>query len=184
MRSLVAVLPRFVVAATSQTYRLKNRNVSIQKRQNAKLIPMKTLDLEGLQKEARELARTLRCSSDGALVVALSGELGAGKTTFVQSIAQELGVDEVVTSPTFVLEKVYQLNEQIFKRLVHIDAYRLNGVHELAAIGWDEIVKDPSNLILVEWPEKIVEAIPGDAIRISFAGGGENRTISYGKEND
>ncbi len=115
-----------------------------------------------------------------ATVVALSGELGAGKTTFAQGIALALGVTESVTSPTFVIEKIYQLDGQVFSRLIHIDAYRLNDPHELEVLGWKEIAADPANLIIIEWPEKAASLITKDAIRVSFEGSGDSREITYG----
>ena len=120
-----------------------------------------------------------------ATVVTLSGELGAGKTTFAQGIAKALGVEETVTSPTFVIEKIYQLEKQKFSRLVHIDAYRLNGAHELQMLGWDELLRDPQNLIVLEWPENVAELIPENAIRVRFEIEGDGRiiTIDGKKEN-
>ncbi len=115
-----------------------------------------------------------------ATVVALQGDLGAGKTTFTQGIARALGVGESVTSPTFVIEKIYELTEQNFTRLIHIDAYRLTDAHELEVLGWHEVVADPLNLIIVEWPEHVAALIPENAIHISFAGTGDSREIIYG----
>jgi len=119
---------------------------------------------------------------DGATVVTLSGVLGAGKTTFAQGVAKALGVEEIVTSPTFVIEKIYALQDQKFARLIHIDAYRLKGAHELEVLGWKELLADSGNLILLEWPEKVAEAIPADATRISFEINGEERIISTNGE--
>jgi tRNA threonylcarbamoyladenosine biosynthesis protein TsaE len=119
-----------------------------------------------------------------ATVVTLSGVLGAGKTTFVQGMARALGVEETVTSPTFVLEKIYQIEGKKFTHLVHIDAYRLKGAHELEMLGWKELLADPGNLILLEWPERVAEAIPQDAIRITFDIHGDERIITIdGEEN-
>lgn len=102
-------------------------------------------------------------------IVALSGELGAGKTVFTKGIARALGVETQVTSPTFVLQKIYQLSEGTpWKRLVHIDAYRLEGEKEFEAIGWNDIATDPGNLIVVEWPEQTGGAIPERAIQVAF----------------
>ena len=116
-----------------------------------------------------------------AIVLGLSGELGAGKTTFAQAVAKALGVEETVNSPTFVIEKIYQLRGQSWERLVHIDAYRLKGAAELYALGWDELIADPRNLIVIEWPENVESAIPKDAHRITIEiGDGEARTITYG----
>jgi len=130
--------------------------------------------------EAARFARGLSPREEAATVVALSGDLGAGKTAFVKGMAKELGVVEHVTSPTFVIMKIYRLHGQKFKRLVHIDAYRLKGEHHLKVLGWEELIADPKNLILMEWPEQANGAIPLSAIRISFRYSGEDeREISY-----
>lgn len=88
-----------------------------------------------------------------ATLVGLSGHLGAGKTAFVKAVAAELGISEEVTSPTFVIMKIYDISRSSWKRLVHIDAYRLEKREELEALGWESLASDPGNLILVEWPE-------------------------------
>lgn len=100
-----------------------------------------------------------------ACVCALSGDLGAGKTTLTQEIARTLGVVEHVSSPTFVIMKLYPLTENKygFKKLIHIDAYRLSGSKELFNLGWEGIVSNPDNLILVEWPEYVPECVPDTA---------------------
>ena len=100
-----------------------------------------------------------------ALVVGLSGHLGAGKTAFVKCIAQELGIKTDVTSPTFVLMKMYEIESKVknqkekaetpWRRLVHIDAYRLERREELEALNWEQLVEDKNNLILIEWPEQV-----------------------------
>ncbi len=115
-----------------------------------------------------------------ATVLALSGQLGAGKTTFTQALAHELGVEETVNSPTFVIQKVYALQGQSWQRLVHIDAYRLKSAGELQHLGWDELVADSGNLVVVEWPEKIEGAIPVYAHRIAISiEEDEARTLWY-----
>lgn len=122
--------------------------------------------------------------SRAATIVALSGELGAGKTTFTQGAARALGIEETVSSPTFVIEKVYDLRNQPFRRLIHIDAYRLKDSHELEMLGWNEKIANPENLIFVEWPERVPELMPRDAIRIRFDIEGDARIItSNGPEN-
>ena len=113
-----------------------------------------------------------------ATVVALSGDLGAGKTTFAQAVARALGVEETVSSPTFVIEKVYQLSGQSFEKLIHIDAYRLESAHELEVLGWRETVADPNNLILIEWPERLAALVPEGAIHIRFEIQGDGRIIT------
>lgn len=103
-----------------------------------------------------------------ATVVALQGDLGAGKTTFVQGVAKALGITEPITSPTFVIQKIYPLVGQIFEHLVHIDAYRLKSAHELAVLRWEETLRNPGNLVCIEWPERIVEAIPKGVVWFSL----------------
>src|SRR3989344_1150638 len=139
-----------------------------------------------MQDFAAEFVAELARGASSATVIALSGELGAGKTTFAQAAAKALGVEETVNSPTFVIEKIYQLppldsarGENKFSRLIHIDAYRLKAADELYSLGWSELIADPSNLIIVEWPEHVREAIPQNAHRIQIASGeGERRTIT------
>lgn len=104
-----------------------------------------------------------------ATVVGLSGELGSGKTAFVKGVARALGVRNTVTSPTFVLEKIYKLPpRKAFSKLVHIDAYRLDHKKELTALNWDEVTQDPEALVLIEWPECVKGALPRRAQKISF----------------
>lgn len=93
----------------------------------------------------------------GAALLLLSGELGAGKTTFVQALARILGVQERVTSPTFLLQKEFQTTDKRFKRLVHIDAYRLESFEELEKLGWEKFREDAHTLIVLEWPERVEE---------------------------
>ena len=137
--------------------------------------------LEELETEVKRFVGTLAPNGANATLVTLMGELGAGKTAFVKAVAKVLGVEEVVTSPTFVLEKIYLLSNQSFKRLVNIDAYRLERGADMAPLGFDELMKDSSNLILLEWPEKISGALPVPAVRISFVANHDgSRLISYG----
>jgi tRNA threonylcarbamoyladenosine biosynthesis protein TsaE len=141
----------------------------------------KTRSLDEFNAEAKRFARTLAPGS-GARIVALSGGLGAGKTTYVQTVAREFGVEDQVNSPTFVIEKIYTCTEGPFVRLVHIDAYRLKNAHELEILGWRDIAADGGNLILVEWPENVAELMPADAIRVSLSGADDERTIDYGEK--
>lgn len=117
------------------------------------------------------LAGELRPSARGARVLALTGELGAGKTTFAQGFVRALGVTERVLSPTFVVMKIYPLKKKHFQRLVHIDCYRLSSANDLILLGIRSILKDPQTIVLIEWPERIKKIIPRDAIRIRFSHG-------------
>jgi len=104
-----------------------------------------------------------------ATVVGLQGELGSGKTTFVKGVAKALGVLETVTSPTFVIEKIYKLESQPFLHLVHVDAYRLDEGKELVALGFADVLRDGGNLVLVEWPEHVSDVLPAGAETIRFS---------------
>ena len=99
-------------------------------------------------------------NSGTATVLGLSGDLGAGKTTFVQALAAELGVKEVVQSPTFTILKLYQTNHPQFKQLIHMDAYRIESLTELGPLRLGELLNTPETLFAIEWPEKIAEALP------------------------
>lgn len=105
---------------------------------------------------------------ESATVVALEGDLGSGKTSFVQALARALGVKGEVTSPTFVVEKVYKLEGRAFSHLVHIDAYRIESSAELVHLGWNELIADRGNLIVVEWPERIADILPANKKTVSF----------------
>ncbi|MDD2657169.1 MAG: tRNA (adenosine(37)-N6)-threonylcarbamoyltransferase complex ATPase subunit type 1 TsaE [Candidatus Pacebacteria bacterium] len=138
--------------------------------------------LAELDEEATRLVGEL-VPGEGATLITLTGELGAGKTAFTKSVARVLGVDEVLTSPTFVLEKIYKLGSSTskFKRLIHIDAYRLESGKELAALGFDELLQDAGNLIMLEWPEKVADTLPAPAVKISILVEDDDaRVISYG----
>jgi tRNA threonylcarbamoyladenosine biosynthesis protein TsaE len=99
-------------------------------------------------------------NSQGALVMGLMGDLGAGKTTFLQAVAKHLGVKNKVLSPTFVIMKKYPLKNKKHDFLFHLDAYRLKNEKELLYLGWEEIIKDGKNLVFIEWPENVSKVMP------------------------
>jgi tRNA threonylcarbamoyladenosine biosynthesis protein TsaE len=116
-------------------------------------------------------------AKDCATVVALKGDLGAGKTTFVQALAKRFGIQETVQSPTYVLMKSYPLVGPLtsfgaprrFNRIVHIDAYRLEKPEEFDALRPEEFLNDPKALVLVEWPEKLGDKLPRPDFVIKFS---------------
>ena len=122
---------------------------------------------------AKDFVKSLESSRDKAAVVGLYGELGAGKTTFMKYLAEAFGITETIQSPTFVIEKIYELKDKPFTHLIHIDAYRIEKESEMVHLGWDEIIKDSNNLICVEWPERIA-GIMGEHFKIFFNHSNEN----------
>jgi tRNA threonylcarbamoyladenosine biosynthesis protein TsaE len=122
--------------------------------------------LEDTQKIAGEIRARLLPRPDTATLLALSGDLGAGKTALVQALARAYGVAENITSPTFVIEKIYKLDGQLFEHLIHIDAYRVAHGSELVTLGWHDIIANPKNLICIEWPENVRDLVPPYVISI------------------
>lgn len=98
-------------------------------------------------------------NDNGATILALSGPLGAGKTSLVQSIAKELGISEKVVSPTFVIAKWYKTQDKDFEELVHIDAYRIEEEDELVPLGFHDLLEKKNTLIIIEWPERLPKAL-------------------------
>ena len=137
------------------------------------------LSLSELKEFAKQFVKELpQTLGSRAHLVGLKGELGAGKTTFVQEVARELGIAESVTSPTFVIAKSYQLTHPVFRKLVHVDAYRLS-LGDPDTIGFGGYLREPTNLMLVEWPEHL-QSFPGDAALMTFHVTGEDtRAITH-----
>ena len=117
--------------------------------------------------ETRALGGRLADALKGGEVIAFTGDLGAGKTAFVSGMAQTLGVDERVTSPTFTIVNEYEGGRL---PLFHFDMYRLGSADELFHIGWEDYLAR-GGVCAVEWSENVDEAIDGDAIRISITRG-------------
>lgn len=126
------------------------------------------VSLENLPAFARDFVDSLPTQrAQRAHIVGLRGELGAGKTTFVQAVAKELNAHGAITSPTFVLAQRYAIVHPVFTSLVHIDAYRLTS-DEVHTIGWERFAENPAHLVLVEWPENLGELFPRDAQVLTF----------------
>lgn len=137
--------------------------------------------LEELRTVAREVLQ-LAVLKDCAQVIALSGDLGAGKTAFVKELAKHLAIKDEITSPTFVIMKSYPvMNHPPLRTLTHIDAYRIETDDEMRVLGFEEMLKDCGRLVCIEWPEKIASLIPESAIRVSLTLNPDGtRTIAYG----
>ncbi len=138
--------------------------------------------------ETESFARALGLLCKGGERIALTGDLGAGKTTFVRGMSSGLGVpEEEISSPTFTVMHVHEPSDQKSGRcLVHVDAYRLEDPAELMELGWDEIVRDRRNVIVVEWPDRLGGALGENVLELelfhSSSSGGEvpGREIVFG----
>ncbi|HHX58924.1 MAG TPA: tRNA (adenosine(37)-N6)-threonylcarbamoyltransferase complex ATPase subunit type 1 TsaE [Candidatus Moranbacteria bacterium] len=133
------------------------------------------------KEETQQLSVDFLNSLDDVNVALLSGDLGAGKTTFCQGILKALNAEGPFTSPTFVVVKEYLIEQEkssnnqkldrtqkfSFKKVYHWDCYRIN-VKDALELGWEEIVTDPNNLVLVEWPEKIQAVWPKKYLLVDF----------------
>jgi tRNA threonylcarbamoyladenosine biosynthesis protein TsaE len=116
------------------------------------------------ESELRHWGRELGASITPPLVVSLSGELGAGKTTLAQSISEGFGVSEPVTSPTYALVHRYHAEKS---PVYHIDLYRLEREAQLENIGWNDILAERA-LVIVEWPERAGDLMPADHLHIDL----------------
>lgn len=137
---------------------------------------------------AEKLAKEIMKKKSGkrALVLALSGELGAGKTTFVQGFFKGLGIKTRATSPTFIIFRRHRIPSRAdhkskvmgYEYVYHMDAYRLSGSKDLSPLGFNEIIYNPENILLVEWAGNIKSSIPKRAPWITLEHGkkeGERR---------
>ena len=119
--------------------------------------------------EIPSAARRILAECSGRKVFAFSGELGSGKTTFIQAMCQELGVKEKAVSPSFALVNEYHGEEPVY----HLDLYRLNNAEEAVAIGIEEYLAS-GHYCFIEWAERITELLPADAVMIHTEVTGEN----------
>jgi tRNA threonylcarbamoyladenosine biosynthesis protein TsaE len=136
---------------------------------------------QDVDKMAERLLAAIAPSPTGATVVGLTGELGAGKTTLAKSVAKLLEVADNVQSPTFVVMKTYTPAAGSFTKFIHMDAYRIDSLDELSPLRFADVLQEPNTLVLIEWPERIKEALPSDTLHISIDYAGDERIITYGK---
>lgn len=115
------------------------------------------------------LAKDILANLNNRHIVLLQGDLGVGKTTLAKGIAKVLGVDEVITSPSYVLMKIYKLKNKFFKRLVHVDLYRIEFDVNVDDLGLTDYLRDPESLVVVEWPERIKGSWPESVLKIDLA---------------
>jgi len=134
-------------------------------------------------KETRNLARRLiailkvyrpKTASNG-LVLSLEGELGSGKTEFIKGLAEALKIKGKVLSPTFIIMRAFKIPaKQVFDYLYHFDCYRLTSLKDLEPLGFFEIIAHPKNLVVLEWGNKVLKALPKRTLRIIFKIKGKN----------
>lgn len=110
------------------------------------------------------------------MTVALIGDLGAGKTTFVKGVAKALAIEDEITSPTFILLQTYDIDDSVnnVRRLHHLDLYRLETLDEVYDLGIDELFADDEAIVLIEWADKVRELLPDDTLEIRFESVGES----------
>lgn len=128
--------------------------------------------------ESQALGEKIGAALKGGEIIALSGDLGAGKTTFVQGVAKGLGVSAHLISPTFIIMRTYDAGE---KTLYHIDLYRLeqNADQEIVNLGIPYLWEEQSNICIIEWSERL-SSLPGSAIKIAIENSSsETRVFSF-----
>jgi tRNA threonylcarbamoyladenosine biosynthesis protein TsaE len=124
---------------------------------------------------AENLAKTLK----GGDFLAFYGDLGSGKTTFIQGLAKGLGIERRIISPTFIIMRHYALKPKTdnikLKNFYHLDLYRTQSKHDLLGIGLDQIIEDPNSIVALEWAEKLGEMLPKNRIDIHLEYLGDNQ---------
>lgn len=128
--------------------------------------------ITGSALETQKLAENLVPNLEDRKFVALFGNLGSGKTTFVQGLAKALGVEERVISPTFIIVREHRLRKGKF---YHIDLYRVETKKDIQGLGLEEIFNSPENIVAVEWAEKIKDLLPRKRIELYFENLGEDK---------
>lgn len=132
------------------------------------------------EEDTENLAKEIASRIKGGETIGLVGDLGAGKTTFSKYLAKALGVESHVNSPTFVIMKVYETHGHGIRYVAHMDAYRLSNSNQLSEIGLDVYLNNPDSVVIIEWAEKIKEALPKNTIWIEFKIVGEEREVWVG----
>lgn len=130
---------------------------------------MKTITIQSLE-TIREAAREFVSQIGDRRVFAFYGKMGAGKTTFVKAICEELGVDDVITSPTFAIVNEYSLTSHLLpltSTIFHFDFYRIKKLEEVYDMGYEEYFYSGS-LCFIEWPELIESLLPDDAVHVNI----------------
>lgn len=123
-------------------------------------------------------------SNQETLVIALRGDLGAGKTTFTQTLGRYLNIKEPITSPTFTIMKQYGVDDERFDQLIHIDAYRIESEDEMGPLRLKEIIQQPRKIVCIEWPERITTVVPDSAVQVEIViSEGEFRLVNLSQKS-
>ncbi len=101
-------------------------------------------------------------------VLLLFGDLGAGKTTFVQGLAKGLGIKERILSPTFVLQRIHNAKKSGIKTFNHVDLYRLEGKQAIETLGLSETMNDPEGVVAIEWADRLSDFKPDKGYELRF----------------
>lgn len=101
-------------------------------------------------------------------IICLWGNLGSGKTTFVQGFARGLGITSRLLSPTFIIVRRYQLSSDN-GFLYHLDLYRMKEPKDASSVGFEEMIADPDSVVVIEWPERLGTLLPEKRIDITFS---------------
>lgn len=125
--------------------------------------------------ETRALAENLLANLPGGAIIALHGELGAGKTCFVKGLAAALNVHQPITSPTYTIANEYSGRLKLY----HIDFYRINNADEALALGFDDYLESEA-VCAIEWPERVEDLLPATTIRVNLepGNGADQRRIT------
>lgn len=141
------------------------------------MIEIITKSAEKTKKVAANLAEEIRkrLLSKYAFIIALEGNLGSGKTIFIQGLAAGLKIKESVLSPTFLILKQFPIAAKNYKNFYHIDAYRLKNPKELRELGFKDLIVNPENIIVIEWADKVKKILPKNILKIKFTNLGKNK---------
>ncbi len=116
-------------------------------------------------KDTELLAQKIAKRIQAGGVLLLKGDLGSGKTTFTQLLAKSLGITRRISSPTFIIMRTYPLEDRHF---YHLDLYRTESVRDIEGLGVEEVLQNPHNIVVIEWPEKLGELTPKNALTLEF----------------
>lgn len=134
-----------------------------------KTSPLQTTFISSSVNQTQEIASKLAQKYKLGKVIALSGDLGAGKTTFAQGFAKSLGINQTLLSPTFTLIRQYKIPNASLQTLYHIDLYRIEDISDIHSLGLQDILAEKKNIVLIEWAQRLGSLLPPDTITIKLS---------------